>query len=137
MQDLKINIKGVNILKPNFTREKEIPHKHYHLEITATNNQEVQLKDKLLARGLAIDIKPFNLAEHQETDSTDVEDIHRVLEGNRLIIAFLFKACMAYLNGIINHKMIARMTLVPPQESFSFLSETKWEHLQMPYKFSV
>ena len=63
-------------------REKEIPHKHYHLEITATNSQELQLKDKLLARGLAIDIKPFNLAKHQETDNTDVEDSHRVSEGN-------------------------------------------------------
>ena len=84
LQDLKINIKGVNILEPAFDREMEIPYKHYHLEITATNDQEIKLKRSLLARGLAINIKPFELSKHQETDhSNDVQDRHCVSEGNR------------------------------------------------------
>lgn len=84
LQDLRINIKGVNILKPVFRREREIPYKHYHLEITATNDQEIKLKKSLLARGLAVDIKLFELAKHQETDhANDIQDSHCVLEGNR------------------------------------------------------
>ena len=66
-----MNIHGVNILKPAFKREIEIPYKHYHLEITATNEQEVNLKKRLLAGGLAIDIKPFHLTEHQEPDQAN------------------------------------------------------------------
>ena len=54
LQDLRINIHGVNILQPAFPLEKEIPYKHYHLEITATNKQEMNLKERLLT-GLAID----------------------------------------------------------------------------------
>ena len=84
LQDLRINIEGVNILETVFSREREIPYKHYHLEITATNDQEIKLKKSLLARGLAIHIKPFELAKHQETDHVnDVQDSHCVLEGNR------------------------------------------------------
>ena len=84
LQDLRINIKGVNILEPVFRRERDIPYKHYHLEITATNDQEIKLKKSLLDRGLAIDIKPFELAKHQETDhANDVQDSHCVSEGNR------------------------------------------------------
>ena len=71
MQDLKINIHGVNALEPAFPREVEIPYKHYHLEITATNDQEINLKRKLLSEGLAIDIKPFDLSEYQEADQTN------------------------------------------------------------------
>lgn len=85
LQDLKINIKGVNVLDPVFEREKEVPYKHYHLEITATKDQEMNLKKRLLARGLAIDIKPFNLADYQQTHN--VQSIlltHCVLEGGKM-----------------------------------------------------
>ena len=54
MQHLKINIHGINILQPAFPLEMEIPYKEYHLEITATNEQEANLKKRLLAEGLAI-----------------------------------------------------------------------------------
>jgi adenosine deaminase len=82
MQDLKINIHGVNILKPAFKREKEITYKHYHLEISATNEQEMKLKKKLLAEGLAIDIKPFDLTEYQEADQLQANDIQNFLQSH-------------------------------------------------------
>ena len=53
----------------------EIPYKHYHLEITTTNEQEANLKKKLLAGGLAIDIKPFDLTKYQEADQLQASDI--------------------------------------------------------------
>ena len=46
----------------------EIPYKHYHLEISATNEQEMNLIKTLQAEGLAIDIKPFDLTEYLEAD---------------------------------------------------------------------
>ena len=79
MQDLKINIHGVNVLEPIFPREVEIPYKHYHLEITATNDQEIKLRKKLLSEGLAIDIKPFDLSEYQEANQTN--DVQNYLQG--------------------------------------------------------
>ena len=73
LQDLGINIHGVNVLEPAFPLEKEIPYKEYHLEISATNEQEMNLKKRLLADGLAIDIncKPFHLTKHQEPDQAN------------------------------------------------------------------
>ena len=41
-------------------REVTIVYKHYHLEITATDDQEIELKKKLQARSLAVDVKPFD-----------------------------------------------------------------------------
>ena len=80
MQDFKINIHEVNVLDPVFPREMEIAHKHYHLEITATNEQEMKLKKRLLSEGLAIDIKPFDLTEYQETDQAN--DIQNFLHSH-------------------------------------------------------
>lgn len=87
MQDLNININGVNILEPAFKRERKIPYSHYHLEITATNEQEMNLKKRLLAQGLAIGISRFNLAKYQQTDVQNVmspsdcesEGIHEII----------------------------------------------------------
>lgn len=43
----------------------------------------MQLREKLLAKGLAIDIKPFDVAIHQETDHTNglgnVHDSHIII----------------------------------------------------------
>lgn len=58
----------------------EIPYKHYHLEITATSEQEVNLKKRLLAEGLAIGIKPFHLTKHQEPDQAN--DIQNSLQSH-------------------------------------------------------
>lgn len=75
LQDLKLNINGVNILDPAFPCEKEIQYNHYHLEITATSDQEMNLKERLLAQSLAIDIKRFDLAECQQADhANDVQN---------------------------------------------------------------
>ena len=82
MQDLKINIYGVNVLQPTFEREEEVSYKHYHLEITATNEQEATLKKKLLAGGLAIDIKPFDLTKYQEADQLQANDIQNFLQSH-------------------------------------------------------
>ena len=57
----------------------EIPYKHYHLEITATNEQEINLIKELQAEGLAIDIKPFNLTEYLEADQAN--DIQNRLQS--------------------------------------------------------
>ena len=81
LQDLRINIYGVNILEPAFQREREIPYEHYHLEITATKDQEAQLLKRLLAQGLAVDIKPFSLANYQETDNAN-ERVQSNLENH-------------------------------------------------------
>ena len=80
IQDLKINIHGVNVLEPAFPREIDLPYKHYHLEITATNEQELNLKKRLLAGGLAIDIKPFDMTEYQEADQAS--DIQNFLQSH-------------------------------------------------------
>ena len=75
----------MNILDTAFDREEEIQYKHYHLEITATNDQEMTLKNRLLAGGLVIDIKPFHFTKHQETDKdNDVQSLqsHSESEGN-------------------------------------------------------
>ena len=72
MQDLKINIHGVNVLKPTFPWEREIPYKHYHLEITATNEQEINLIKRLQAKDLAIGIKPFDFTKYQ-AESTGMQ----------------------------------------------------------------
>ena len=58
-------------MKPAFKREITIVYKHYHLEITATNDQEIELKKKLQARGLAVDVKPFHLPSQSRTDDVD------------------------------------------------------------------
>jgi hypothetical protein len=57
----------------------EISYKHYHLEITATNEQEMNLKKRLFAEGLAIDIKPFDLTKYQEADQLQANDIQSFL----------------------------------------------------------
>ena len=73
-QDLNINLHGVNILSPAFERAKEIAYKHYHLEITVTRDQEIELEKTLQAQGLAIDVKPFDLSKHQQSDHDDVQN---------------------------------------------------------------
>ena len=60
--------------------DKELPYQHYHLEITATIDQEMKLKKALLAQGLAIDIKPFDLSEHQEVDQPN--NVHTFLQSH-------------------------------------------------------
>ena len=60
----------------------EIPYKHYHLEIIATNDQEANLKKKLLAGGLAIDIKPFDLTKYQKADELQASDIQNFLQSH-------------------------------------------------------
>ena len=98
MQDFKINIHGVNVLDPVFPREMEISHKHYHLEITTTNEQEIKLKKRLLFEGFAIDIKPFDLTEYQETElANDIQNfLHSHYESAGIlmiliIIVYMFK----------------------------------------------
>ena len=53
----------------------EIQYKKYHLEIIATNEQETNLKKRLLAEGLAIGIEPFNLIKYQEADELQANEI--------------------------------------------------------------
>ena len=53
----------------------EIICKRYHLEITATNEQETNLEKRLLAEGLAIGIEPFNLTKYQEDDELQANEI--------------------------------------------------------------
>ena len=80
----------MNILEPAFNREEEIQYKHYHLEITATNDQEMNLKRRLLVSGLAIDIKPFHFTKHQEAGKdNDVQGLqsHCESEGNFVSLA--------------------------------------------------
>ena len=73
-----INISGVNVLEPAFQREREIPYKHYHLEITATNEQYKKLKKDLLAQGLAVDIGPFDWPKHQQADqANDIQNFQQ------------------------------------------------------------
>lgn len=69
--ELGINLHGVNILNPAFKREFTIIYKHYHLEITATDDQEIELKKKLQARSLAVDVKPFKSPIQSHTDDID------------------------------------------------------------------
>ena len=49
----------------------EIPYKHYHVEITATSGQLKDVKRRILAKGLAIDIIPFDVAKFKETCQTN------------------------------------------------------------------
>ena len=44
----------------------EIPYKHYHVEITATSDQLMEARRRILANGLAIDIFPFDVTKHKE-----------------------------------------------------------------------
>ena len=60
----------------------EIPYKHYHLEITATNEQEINLEKRLLSESLAIDIKPFDLTKHQQPDQLQANDIQNRLQSH-------------------------------------------------------
>ena len=55
-------------------REREIIYKHYHLEITVTHDQEIELKKILQAQGLAIDVKPFDLNNYQQSDHDNVQN---------------------------------------------------------------
>jgi hypothetical protein len=71
MQDLKIYIHGVNFLEPSFPWEKTISYKNYHVEITATNEQEINLRKRLLSEGLAIGIKPFVSSKYHEADQAN------------------------------------------------------------------
>lgn len=48
-----------------------VVYKHYHLEITATDDQEIELKKKLQARSLAVDVKPFKSPIQPHTDDID------------------------------------------------------------------
>ena len=81
MQDLKINIHGVNVLKSAFPWKREISYKHYHLEITATNEQEITLIKRLQAKDLAIDIKPFHFTKYQ-AESTGIQLSMGLCESN-------------------------------------------------------
>ena len=64
MQDLGINLHGVNTLHPSFERDILFTYKHYHLEITASDQQERDLKQRLYAEGLAVNVQPFDLNKH-------------------------------------------------------------------------
>ena len=72
-------------------------YKHYHLEITATNEQETNLRKKLLGGGLAIDIKPFNLTKHQKADQLQANDVqtfsqnHNESAGMQIIMTLCVK----------------------------------------------
>lgn len=68
-QDLGINIYGVNVPEQSSNRDFTFVYKHYHLEIVATSKQENELKDTLYKKGLAVDFKPYDLAEHKKMDS--------------------------------------------------------------------
>ena len=58
-------------MSPAFEREITVPYTRYHLEITATDDQEMQLKKTLLAKGLAVNFKPFDMLKHQKADYTN------------------------------------------------------------------
>ena len=59
MQDLGINIIGVNTLDHVFDRKVTYKCKHNHVVLVATDDQEEELKQKLLLAGLAFDVKPY------------------------------------------------------------------------------
>ena len=62
----------------------EIPYKHYHLEITATSGQLKEVKRRILAKGLAIDIIPFDVAKYKEACQANSVQTHNQseIQGN-------------------------------------------------------
>ena len=64
IQVLHINLHGVNVLKPVYSREYPIVYKHYHLEIVATKIQFAQLTDALHSKGLATDVNEFDVSKY-------------------------------------------------------------------------
>ena len=57
LQALKINVVGINTLKPTFEIEETRIYKENHIVFVGTDEQEKELTKKLLATGLAIDVK--------------------------------------------------------------------------------
>ena len=47
-----------------FIRDYPIVYKHYHLEVVATAVQFAQLADSLYSKGLATDVKEFNILKY-------------------------------------------------------------------------
>ena len=54
-------------MKLAFDRTTPIKFKHNHVVLVATDEQEEELKHKLLVTGLAIDVKPYIRVQHSET----------------------------------------------------------------------
>ena len=70
-QELNINIIGVNTLNVAFERESTVNYKHNHVEYIATPDQESELKTRLQAAGLAVDVKPYTRINKQHHAPTD------------------------------------------------------------------
>ena len=77
MQDLNINIIGVNTLDLAFDRTFKIPYKHNHVVFLATDDQKEELKHKLLVTGLAIDVKPYTRVQRSD-------DVNPLQDGNNM-----------------------------------------------------
>ena len=55
----------MNTLNVAFERESAVNYKHNHVEYVATPDQEAELKTKLQAAGLAVDVKPYTRIREQ------------------------------------------------------------------------
>ena len=66
----------MNTLNVAFERESTVNYKHNHVEYVATPDQESELKTKLQAAGLAVDVKPYTRINKQQHASTAGEALH-------------------------------------------------------------
>ena len=65
-------------MKPTFDRAKRIKFKHNHVMLRATDDQEEELKHKLLVTGLAIDVKPYERVQRSDnSESLQPENMGR------------------------------------------------------------
>ena len=71
----------MNTLNVAFERESTVNYKHNHVEYVATPDQESELKTKLQAAGLAVDVKPYTRINKQQHAPTVGEALH-IQPGN-------------------------------------------------------
>ena len=80
-QELNINIIGVNTLNVAFEQESTVNYKHNHVEYVATPDQESELKNRLQAAGVAVDVKPY-------TRIHKIMQCHALTDGAREVLHF-------------------------------------------------
>ena len=61
----------MNTLNVAFERESKVNYKRNHVEYVATPDQESELKTKLQAAGLAVDVKPYTRKNKQRHAPTN------------------------------------------------------------------
>ena len=113
VQNFSINIIGVNTLNLAFKHTVPVSYQHNHVVLVATDEEIKELKRKLRATGLALDVRPYNRIKHSDDSealqpgNTDGNGTYRNSPQNYIFSCFNQTfSCRYCSNSCLNGKKI-------------------------------